>query len=97
MKNIISYLLLFLFTIYSSQNFGQGANRESRPQMRIERINRSLEINGKMDNPVWGNAKPIELNYEVNPGDNSPAPEKTKGGQGPPSPSWPVHDGSHFL
>jgi len=45
--------------------------------MTAVRIDKKIEINGKLDNPVWKTAVPIELKYEVTPGDNTPAKQKT--------------------
>lgn len=64
---------LFLFTIII--NFSLFA--QTKPTLNIIKIENPLEINGKMDNTVWLLADPIEANYEIRPGDNTPAPEKT--------------------
>jgi hypothetical protein len=45
--------------------------------MQAFRLDKSFEIDGKLDNPIWLNAKPIEINYEVTPGENTPATQKT--------------------
>lgn len=67
----LRYLLLFTFIINISL-FAQ-----TKPTLNIIKIENPLEINGKMDNTAWLLADPIEANYEIRPGDNTPAPEKT--------------------
>jgi hypothetical protein len=41
------------------------------------KIDKPIELTGKLDNPVWQTATPIELNYEVMPGENIKAPQRT--------------------
>lgn len=36
-----------------------------------------IKLTGKLDDPAWLQAEPVELKYEINPGDNSPAVQKT--------------------
>ena len=45
--------------------------------MNAYRIDQQIDIDGKLDNPIWLKAKPVELNYEVTPGENTPAGQKT--------------------
>ncbi|MFH1197101.1 MAG: DUF5916 domain-containing protein [bacterium] len=47
------------------------------PSIKILKIEQPLELTGKLDNPVWLKAESVELNFEINPGDNIPAPQKT--------------------
>lgn len=49
----------------------------ARPVIRAVKIEGDIKMTGKLDDPRWDLAKPIEMNYEVNPGENTPAPEKT--------------------
>ena len=49
-----------------------------KPSMFALRINQPLALSGKLDNPIWFQAEPVDLNYEVTPGDNAPAPQKTQ-------------------
>ena len=41
------------------------------------RIDQPLKITGKVDNPLWLKADPVELNYEVTPGENIRAAQRT--------------------
>ena len=48
-----------------------------KPVLNAVKIDKPIELTGKLDNPVWNLAEPVELNYEVSPGDNAPASQKT--------------------
>lgn len=40
-------------------------------------IDRSIQLTGRLDDPMWQKGKPVSLDYEFEPGDNTPAPQKT--------------------
>lgn len=44
---------------------------------RIPRIDGGIVIDGRLDDAAWAQAVPIELAYEIGPGDNIPAPVRT--------------------
>jgi hypothetical protein len=70
---ILSPILFFLIPL----SMFLGTDKTVRPTLNIVKIDETLEINGKLDNPLWLLADPIELRYEITPGDNTPAKEKT--------------------
>lgn len=41
------------------------------------RIDGDIQLSGKLDDPRWNLAEPAEIKYEVTPGDNTPAPQRT--------------------
>ncbi|HEY6952864.1 MAG TPA: carbohydrate binding family 9 domain-containing protein [Bacteroidota bacterium] len=49
----------------------------AKPVIRAVRINQDIHLTGKLDDPRWNLAQPIELRYEVTPGENVPAPQRT--------------------
>lgn len=51
--------------------------KNSIPSIEAIRIDKPIELTGKLDNPLWLKAVPAELSYEVTPGENSPAQQKT--------------------
>ncbi len=53
---------------------------DNAPQPRFEavRIDRPLQLSGKLDDPVWQQAKPVYMDFEFDPGENTPAPQKTE-------------------
>lgn len=67
--------LIFLFVLI---HFTISAQTNSNFEINFLKIDAPIEINGKLDNPIWLQAEPIKVNYEINPGDNTPATEKTE-------------------
>ena len=64
----------FIFAILS-YNFAQAQN-----QYHPQKLNTNpIILDGILSPNEWANAIPIELNYEINPGNNSPAKKKTLG------------------
>ncbi len=69
------YTLLIILFFSTLQ--GRPDTVNSKPVLNIIKVNKPIEITGKLDNPAWLLADPIEIKYEVNPGDNTPATERT--------------------
>ena len=65
-------ILLFFNGIITAQ-----APANNKPVMNAVKIDKSIELTGKLDDPLWSLAQPVDINYEINPGDNTPAPQKT--------------------
>jgi len=40
-------------------------------------IDRKIDLTGKLSDPLWKSAAPVELSHEIQPGDNTPARQKT--------------------
>ena len=40
-------------------------------------VSRELEMTGRLSDPLWNSAIPVELAYEIQPGENTPAPQRT--------------------
>ena len=70
----LRYLILFSVLI----NLNISAQTKSNFEINMIKIDRPIDINGKLDNPLWLLADPIEVNYEIRPGDNTPATERTE-------------------
>jgi len=49
----------------------------SKQILRALRIDGDVEINGTLSDPRWNQATPVEIRYEVQPGENAPAPVRT--------------------
>lgn len=72
-KNLLYIILILAFSpVLRAQSVRPG-----KPEMRAVRINRPIELTGKLDDPVWQTTSPIELSFEVSPGENIPASQKT--------------------
>lgn len=65
-------IMLFLTGVVTAQ-----APANNKPIMNAVKIDQQIELTGKLDNPLWNLAQSVEINYEINPGDNTPAPQKT--------------------
>jgi hypothetical protein len=48
-----------------------------RPEFKAVMIEKPLNLSGKLDDPSWLNAIPVELKYEASPGENTPASQRT--------------------
>ncbi len=68
---------ILLFILLLAQSLWAQAPSNNKPVMNAVKIDKPVELTGKLDNPVWNLAQPVEINYEINPGDNTPAPQKT--------------------
>ena len=56
-----------------------SSDRDSipRPVIRAPRIDRPIQLTGKLDDPQWRLATKVDLRYEVQPGENTLAPQRT--------------------
>ena len=72
----IFYLLFFSTLGFLGAIIAQTNNYE-KPTIHVVKVDRPIELTGKLDDSNWSKAEPIELNYEVTPGDNTLAPQKT--------------------
>ena len=69
-------LFVFLFALPSVSSAYDSPNPDKYHVTAI-RINRNIDLTGKLSDPIWKLATPIELNYEIQPGENTPARQKT--------------------
>lgn len=74
---IITCLILLMCMSFTNSIYGKTDVKNQRPSLTITKINRSIELTGKLDDPLWQTGQQIELNYEFYPGENTPAPQKT--------------------
>ena len=47
------------------------------PSFQAVRIDQDIRLTGKLDDPNWAKANQVELSYEMQPGENTPASQKT--------------------
>ena len=76
-KTKLLFLLLLIINAVSAGNLFCQATVNNKPVMNTVKIDKPIELTGKLDNPAWQLAQPVEINFEVNPGDNTPATQKT--------------------
>lgn len=48
-----------------------------KPELNAVRIDRPVTLSGKLDDPLWIKALPVELKFEAMPGENTPAHQRT--------------------
>lgn len=78
MKAAFTFLLfLFLSVLITGQTPTGQAPKAGKPVMSAVKIDKPIEITGRLDNPNWALAEPVEINYEITPGDNTPASQRT--------------------
>jgi hypothetical protein len=78
MTNMRSRYVLMLTTLFASVLTEAMVEPDSgKPSMHAVRVPGSITLTGRLDDPAWSQAVPVELNYEVTPGDNTPAPQRT--------------------
>lgn len=73
---LLPFVLLLLLFITSGNVFSQSPS-PAKPVMSAIKIDKPIELTGKLDDPAWARAVPVELEFEITPGDNIPAPQKT--------------------
>lgn len=76
-KRLLLCLLLYIVLAGAGKELSAQTALQNKPAMNALRIEKSFELTGKLDNPAWQNASPIEISYEVMPGENIKAPLRT--------------------
>ncbi len=72
---LFSLGLIVLLMLFTPNNFSQTT--APKPEVNAVKISTPIMLNGKLDNPAWLLSQPVELLYEIVPGENTPAPQKT--------------------
>jgi hypothetical protein len=72
-----SGLILFYTLFWLTHVVASELPDSARPEIHAIRIDRDIRLTGKLTDPRWNLATPIELKYEVTPGENTPAPQRT--------------------
>ncbi len=69
---------IFLISILLGEN-ALSTERSDSLKLHVNalKIDGDIKLTGKMDDPNWKLASPVEIKYEVTPGDNTPAPQRT--------------------
>jgi hypothetical protein len=78
MSRMTVSVLAFLCSSMSSHfAFCSDGERETKDRFQAVRIDRPLQLTGKLDDPLWKLGRPVHLLYEIDPGENTPAPQQT--------------------
>ena len=76
MNHILVLTALTLFPL--SGLFSSETDSIPRPVIRPPRISGPIRLTGKLDDPQWRLATEVDLRYEIQPGENTPAPQRTE-------------------
>ncbi len=77
MKKLLLAASLLMAVAVTAKSAGPGTTETPKPSLPAVKIDGSITLSGKMDDPLWLQAMPVELNYEIMPGENQPAKQKT--------------------
>ncbi len=69
-------IAISLFSYAGTANSYNSKNPETF-RLTATQIDREIVLTGKLSDPIWKTATPVELNYEIQPGENLPARQKT--------------------
>lgn len=69
----IFVIVLFLFSLTS---FGQPENVRS--SINAVKVNKPIQLTGRLDDPAWEKADPVELLFETDPGNNISSSQRTE-------------------
>ncbi len=70
-------LAWLLSAITPCKTFSYNSANQEKYRVTAVRIDREIELTGKLSDPLWKLATPVEVNYEIQPGENTPARQKT--------------------
>jgi len=72
------FALTLLLSFSSPQNLlGGDSDKDTKPRLRVTRIERPIQLSGKLDDPLWKYGQAVSLAFEIQPGENTPAPNQT--------------------
>jgi hypothetical protein len=74
--NMPVLLAVLCFLVYS-QAIALVPPDTARPKIKAVRIDGEIELNGKLSDTRWSLAQPVQIAFEVSPGENIPASQKT--------------------
>ena len=70
------FFFLFVFSAFET-SIAHVAPDSARQRIDAVRIESEIELTGKLSDPRWNLAKPVQLAFEVTPGENTPSSQKT--------------------
>jgi hypothetical protein len=75
----VKYLLAAASLLIASFRLLSGTSVPDslKPVLQAVRIEKPLNLSGKLDDPQWLNSVPVELKFEASPGENTPARQRT--------------------
>ncbi|TFH48047.1 MAG: hypothetical protein E4G92_04220 [Bacteroidia bacterium] len=77
MKKLLLTTALLITVAVTAKSASPDKANTLKPALPVVKINDQINLSGKMDDPLWLQAMPVELTYEVMPAENTPAKQKT--------------------
>ena len=77
-RAVAPVLVFLLALLLSDSAAGDSLSPSTTTPHKIPTIEAKLEIDGLLDEPAWADAWTTELGFEVEPGENTPAPVRTE-------------------
>ena len=65
-------------TLATAQEAPSADSEPTTTTFQIPRVDTRIDVDGVLDEPVWQRAWTTTLDYEVQPGENTPAPVRTE-------------------
>jgi hypothetical protein len=76
--NVILFSLCIIICVFIIPGFVEGNSIPQNTNHRIPVVNSKVKIDGMLNEKIWQEALVLELNFEVEPGENIAPPVKTK-------------------
>ncbi len=75
-KLLLPAIIILAFSCLDAKTKPDSTN-QSKFNIKAVKINEDINLTGKLLDPHWKLAPKVELNFEIQPGNNTPAPQKT--------------------
>ena len=77
MKKLLMAASLLMAVASAAKSASPGTTDTPKPSLPAVKIDGNITLTGRMDDPLWLQAMPVELNYEIMPAENQPAKQRT--------------------
>jgi len=77
MKTITNTFLIVLLLTGICQQGIASVQDTIKPSFSAVKIDKPVNLSGKLDDPLWLKSMPVELKFEASPGENTPARQRT--------------------
>ena len=71
------WFIWFFIAVFPRSGFSYNSTNSEKYRITAVHIDHDIDLTGKLSDPQWKCAEPVEINFEIQPGENTPAREKT--------------------
>lgn len=75
-SKLIGFIVICI-SIFPKLALSHDSANPEKYRVRAVHVDRKIELTGRLSDPAWGLSAPIEISYEIQPGENTPARQKT--------------------